>query len=96
MNPALQLLSAIGTIMASVAFATWVLSNKLSTTKTDLSDKLTGAKAELMTKVSDLQTDIAVMKANEKARDEKTDKMWSWWMTALEQGWIKHMKGLSE
>lgn len=85
MNPALQLLAAIGTIISSVAFATWVLSNKLSTTKSDL-----------IAKIGQLQTDIAVMKKSEEARDEKIAKMWSWWMTALEQGWIKHMKGLTD
>jgi hypothetical protein len=85
MTPALQLLSAIGTIIASVAFATWVLSNKISTTT-----------AQLMSKINKLETNIAVMQKSEELRDEKINKMWSWWMTALEQGWIKHMKGLAD
>jgi hypothetical protein len=85
MTPALQLLSAIGTIVASVVFATWVLSNKIASSE-----------ARIMSKVNEMQTDLAVMKAKEEARDEKINKMWSWWMTALERGWINHMKGLAE
>ena len=85
MSPALQLLSAIGTIMASVTFATWVLSNKIA-----------NSEAKIMARVAEMQTDLAVMKAKEEARDEKINKMWQWWMTALERGWINHMKGLAE
>jgi hypothetical protein len=83
MSPALQLLSAIGTIIASVTFATWVLSNKIA-----------NSEAKIMARVAEMQTDLAVMKAKEEARDEKINKMWAWWMTALERGWINHMKGL--
>lgn len=83
MNPALQLLSAIGTIVASVVFATWVLSNKIA-----------ASQATIMAKVSQVETALEVLKAKEEARDEKINKMWAWWMTALERGWINHMKGL--
>jgi hypothetical protein len=85
MNPTLQLLSAIGTIIGSVAFATWVLSNKISTMRSDI-----------VAELALLKTDLAVMKNSAEARDEKINKMWAWWLTALERGWVNHMKSLSE
>ena len=96
MNPTLTLISAIGTIIASVTFATWVLSNKGSNDKAAVVAEVSKLRADVMAEVSKLRTDIAVMQKSEELRDEKINKMWSWWLTALERGWINHMKGLSD
>lgn len=85
MTPTIQLLSTLGAIIASAIFATWVLSNKISATRSDI-----------MEKISKLDTDLAVLKNSEAARDEKINKMWTWWLKALEEGWTKHMKGLTD
>jgi hypothetical protein len=81
LTPIIQLISAIGTIIASVAFATWVLSNKISSTR-----------FEIINEIASLKTDLAVLKKSEELRDEKINKMWEWWLTFLERGARDSMK----
>jgi hypothetical protein len=80
------LLTSIGlavTFVSTIVLATWSLSTKMS-----------ALKADVLAEIGTLKTDIAVLKKSEESRDEKINRMWNWWMTALENGWIGHMKNL--
>lgn len=79
-------------VIGSLIFATWILSNKIGSIKTDLTAKIAVMESTLTAKIQSLQTELAVMKKSEEGRDEKIAKMWEWWLKSLEQGWTAHMK----
>jgi hypothetical protein len=76
----IALLALASTIVSSSIIATWILSAKLGTVKSDL-----------IAEIALLKTDIAVLKKSEESRDEKINRMWEWWMSALEHGWMGFM-----
>lgn len=91
MSPVGQLISAISAfvaVLATVILATWVLSNKIAAQSSTFLIEI----GELKAQIAGLETKLAVLQKSEENRDEKINKMWSWWMTALENGWISHMR----
>lgn len=76
-------LGVAASVIGALILATWSLSNKLSSIR-----------SELLVEIGSLKTDLAVLKKSEEMRDEKINKMWAWWLTALERGWMAHMKGV--
>lgn len=80
-----QLLSILVTVIIAIATATWVLANRIN-----------GVKTSVTLQIAEIKTDLAVLKKSEESRDEKINRMWEWWMQALENGWTSHMRGMRE
>lgn len=74
---------------------TWVLSNKINSTRDSLSAELASTRSELNAKISMLEQELAVMKQREDNRGEKLDQMWRWWLKTIENGWMAHMKAVA-
>ena len=78
-------LSLVASVITSLIAATWILSTKISTLRSDV-----------LLELGTLKTDLAVLKKSEEARDEKISRMWDWWMKALEHGWMGHLTSLEK
>ena len=78
-------LGVAASVIGALILATWSLSNKLSSIR-----------SELLVEIGSLKTDLAVLKKSEEMRDEKINRMWGWWIAALEKGWVSHMTAGAE
>jgi hypothetical protein len=80
------------TLVIAVIGATWALAAKINSVREgQAKDSLL-----LRTKLSEMETKLAVMNERESQRAEKIDQMWKWWLSSIEGGWIAHMKSQVE
>jgi hypothetical protein len=42
--------------------------------------------------LSEIKTQLAVMRQREDERDKKINQVWDWWLMTLENGWAAQMK----
>lgn len=77
-------------IVTAIVAGVWVLRNSLTSLEAKFSSELSALRVEL----TSTKTEVAVLREREDARAEKTDKMWEWWLLAIEHGWIAHIKSV--
>jgi gas vesicle protein len=46
--------------------------------------------------LSEIKTQLAVIRQREDERDKKIGQMWDWWLMTLENGWVAQMKVTAE
>lgn len=75
-------------IISAIVGGVWVLRNNLASIKNEFANDMQSLRTEL----AKATTEVAVLREREDARAEKTDKMWEWWLKAIEHGWIAHIR----
>ena len=85
---ALSAVSLGMTIVFTGIGATWVLSNKISSMKAELSKEITALRLDL----EKAKTEVTVLRTQEEAKAEKLQQMWQWWLKTIEKGWIANFE----